>query len=54
MGDPRSFFNTDDEVFMPMKRDNIIHRLIYNIYKYNRQQEKYRQAGHQLISLWNF
>ena len=37
-----------------MTRDDIIQRLLYNRYKYNRQQEKDRQAGNLIIQPWYF
>ena len=53
-GCPRELFNPDNKVCMPMTRGDIVHRIIYNRYKYNRQWAKYRQAGQQLIILWYF
>ena len=49
-----AFFNTNDEVCIKTTRDDIIHILLYNRYKYNRQLAKEKQAGHQFISLWDF
>ena len=49
-----TIFKPDDEVCMPMTKYDIIHKIIYRIYKYNRQQVKERQVGQQLISPWDF
>ena len=54
MGDHHLFFNTDGKVCMPTTRDDIIQKLIYNIYEYNRKQSKDIKAGHQLNELWYF
>ena len=50
-GCPRSLFKPDRKVIMPMTRNNIIHILLYNRYKYNRQRAKERHVGHQIFSL---
>ena len=54
LGCPRALFKSNDKVCMPIIGDDIIHRIPYNRYEYNRQQAKYIQAGQQFISLCNF
>ena len=38
-GFPRALFEHDNEVFVLMKRCDIIHIIIYNRYEYNRQRD---------------
>ena len=52
MGDHHLFFNTDGKVCMPTTRDDIIQKLIYNIYEYNRKKAKDRQAGNLTNNPW--
>ena len=42
LGCPRKLFNPDDEICIPMTRNDIIHRLLYNRYKYSIQWSQYR------------